>query len=511
MNPTGQDDRPRSTPRRNRSNADAADVVVVGAGNAAYSAAISAREHGARVLMLECAPEREANGNSRFTAGSMRFAYDGIDDLTALMPEMTEEEIARTDFGSYPAERYLHDLNRLNDGRSAAELVEALVEESTPTLRWMRDKGVRFVPAWASQSVGKDGRVVFFGGSTVEVAGGGGGLMDAWRRAGEREGVAVRYEARAEGLLRRDGRVCGVHARIDGRATDIEAGAVVLAAGGFEANAAWRVRHLGAEWEQAKVRGTRHNLGDGIRMALEAGAMPYGRWSGCHAVGWDRNAPGFGDLVIGRRFQKHSYPFGISVNGDGKRFIDEGSEFRNYTYANYGRAVLEQPGRFAWQIFDAKTLHLLRDEYRIQRVTKVEATSLEELVRKLEDVDAARALRTIRRFNDAIRTDLRFDPSIEDGRATTGLAIPKSNWATAIDEPPFEAYAVTCGITFTYGGLRIDRDAAVLDSAARPIPGLYAAGELVGGLFHSNYPGGAGLMAGAVFGRRAGAGAGRRA
>jgi tricarballylate dehydrogenase len=483
---------------------------VIGAGNAAFSAALSARESGASVLMLEKAAAEEAHGNSRFTAGSMRFAYDGIDDLRALMPELTEAEIANTDFGSYPAQQFRNDIHRLNDRRSDAELVDILVANSNATLLWMREQGVRFVPQYASQSMRKDGKVIFFGGSTVEVAGGGPGLVDAWRRAAARTGVQIRYQTRAEGLLRDDAGVHGVRARADGKTIEIGADCVILAAGGFEANAEWRARHLGPGWERAKVRGTRHNTGDGIRMALEIGAMPYGLWSGCHAVGWDRDAPEYGDLSVGNRFQKHSYPFGISLNARGERFVDEGPEFRNYTYANYGRAVLEQPGRLAWQVFDGKTLHLLRDEYRIRRVSKVTAASLAELVTKLDGVDAGQALQTILEFNAAVRSDVQFDPSREDGRCTTRLAIRKSNWATTIDTPPFEAYAVTCGITFTYGGLRINGAAEVLDAAARPIGGLFAAGELVGGLFHTNYPGGSGLMAGAVFGRIAGAGVARR-
>jgi tricarballylate dehydrogenase len=486
---------------------DRAAVVVIGAGNAAFSAALSARENGARVVVLEKAAPHEAHGNSRFTAGSMRFAYDGIDDLRALMPDLGEAEIANTDFGSYPVERYRHDINRLNDDRSDAELVDILVTRSKATLLWMREQGVRFVPQYASQSIRANGRVTFFGGSTVEVAGGGPALIDAWRQAASRAGVEIRYGAAAERLLHDAAGVHGVRASVNGHPLEIAAGAVILASGGFEANAAWRARHLGANWERAKVRGTRHNTGDGIRMALEIGAAPYGRWSGCHAVGWDRDAPAYGDLTVGNRFQKHSYPFGISLNAHGERFVDEGSEFRNYTYANYGRAVLEQPGQCAWQVFDGKTLDLLRDEYRISRVAKVVAASLGELVAKLDGVAAERALETIRQFNAAVQVDVPFDPSREDGRAALGLAIPKSNWATTIDTPPFEAYAVTCGITFTYGGLRIDRMAQVLDESARPIAGLYATGELIGGLFHTNYPGGAGLMAGAVFGRIAGASA----
>jgi tricarballylate dehydrogenase len=199
------------------------------------------------------------------------------------------------------------------------------------------------------------------------------------------------------------------------------------------------------------------------------------------------------------------------VNANGERFVDEGADFRNYTYAKYGRVILAQPGQFAWQIFDSKVLHLLRDEYRIREVTKVSADTLEELVEKLEGVDAARALANINAYNDAVMDDVPFNPNVKDGRGTVGLAVPKSNWANRLDAPPFEAYAITCGITFTFGGVRIDTDAAVQDRDGHPIRGLYSAGEMVGGLFYFNYPGGTGLMAGAVLGRIAGTSAGKSA
>ena len=286
---------------------------------------------------------------------------------------------------------------------------------------------------------------------------------------------------------------------------------MVLACGGFEANAHWRTRYLGPGWDLAKVRGTRFNTGDGIRMALEIGAQSCGNWSGCHAVGWDRNAPEFGDLAVGDGFQKHSYPFGIMVNARGLRFVDEGADFRNYTYAKYGRVILEQPGQFAWQIFDQKVVHLLRDEYRIRRVTKAQADTLEELAGKLEDVDAERFLATVKEYNAAVDQAVPFNPNVKDGRAAKGLAVPKSNWANTIERPPFLAFAVTCGITFTFGGLRITTGGQVVDTEGQPIPGLYAAGELVGDLFYFNYPGGTGLMSGAVFGKIAGTSAGAAA
>jgi len=184
--------------------------------------------------------------------------------------------------------------------------------------------------------------------------------------------------------------------------------------------------------------------------------------------------------------------------------VDEGADFRNYTYAKYGRVVLQQPGSFAWQVFDAQVAHLLREEYKLRGATKTEANTLEELVDRMHDVHPARFLETVREYNDAVKRDVPFDPNVKDGRCTTGLAIDKSNWANTLEVPPFQAYSVGCGITFTFGGVKIDTAAHVLDMEDRAIPGLYAAGELVGGLYYFNYPGSAGLMGGAVFGRIAG-------
>ena len=486
------------------------DVLVVGGGNAALCAALSARQFADRVLVLERAPEEEAGGNSRFTAGLMRVAYRGVDDLKKVI-ELSEDEIARTDFGAYTAEQFLDDMARVTEYRCDPDLTELLVKESLPAVQWMRSKGVRFTAAWGRQAFNIAGRFKFWGGLTVEAVGGGPGLVDALTQIARKGGIDIWYGARAVSLITDDAGVHGVVVKRNGRTEAVRSQAVVLAAGGFQANTEWRTRYLGPGWELAKVRGTRFNTGDAIRMALDAGAAATGNWSGCHAVAWERNAPEFGDLAVGDQFQKHSYPWGIYVNARGRRFVDEGADFRNYTYAKYGRVILEQPGQFAWQIFDAKVKNQLRDEYRIKQVTKRTASTLEELVEKLDDVDAATALEEIKRYNAAVRQDIAFNPNLKDGRCTEGLAIPKSNWANTIDTPPFEAYAVTCGITFTFGGLRINTHAQVLSSDGPPIPGLYAAGELVGGIFWFNYPGGSGLTNGAVFGRIAGENAAKTA
>ena len=485
---------------------DQYDVIVVGGGNAALCAALSASEHAKRILVLERSPEEEAGGNSRFTAGLMRVAYAGVEDLKKVI-ELSPEEIERTDFGTYTEEQFLDDVARVTEYRCDPDLTELLVKNSLPAVIWMRSKGVRFTAAWGRQAFNIGGRFKFWGGLTVEAVGGGPGLVESLTSAAKKNGIEIWYGARATSLVADDDGVHGVRVKYQGKTREIRARSVVLAAGGFQANPEWRARYLGPGWELAKVRGTRFNTGDVIRMALDIGAAPAGNWSGCHAVAWERNAPEFGDLAVGDQFQKHSYPWGVYLNAHGRRFVDEGADFRNYTYAKYGRVILAQPGQFAWQIFDAKVKGQLRDEYKIRQVTKVTANTLEELCAKLEDTDGSAALEELKAYNAAVRADIPFNPNVKDGRRTEGLKIDKTNWANTLDTPPFEAYAVTCGITFTFGGLRITNDAQVLDADGAPIRGLYAAGELVGGIFWFNYPGGSGLTNGSVFGRIAGASA----
>lgn len=483
------------------------DVIVVGAGNAATCAALAACDQGASVLMLESAGYEERGGNSTYTAGAMRFAYESIEDIAAIVPEVADSDPDRIDYGRYSEDQFFDDMFRVTRYRTDADLVELLVRNSHGTLQWMRKQGVRFQTSQGRQAYQVDGKFKFWGGLVCEVWGGGPGLVDMLHAAAEKKAIRILYDTPALALLHDDDGVHGVRVRHEGVTRDIRAEAVVLACGGFESNAEMRARYLGPNWDLAKVRGTRHNTGQGIRMALDIGAMPYGHWSGAHAVGWDVNAPPFGDLTVGDSFQKHSYPFGIMVNANGERFVDEGADFRNYTYAKYGHDILAQPDMFAWQVFDGKVLHLLRDEYRIRQITKVRADSLEALAEQLEGVDANRFLETVNEFNNAVTRDVPFNPNVKDGCSTQGLRVPKSNWANTLDTPPFEAYSVTCGITFTFGGLKISTRGEVESTDGQAIPGLFAAGELVGGLFYHNYPGGTGLTSGAVFGKIAGEGA----
>lgn len=485
------------------------DVVVVGAGNAAICAALSATEQGAKVLIIEKAPVDERGGNSLFTAGGFRFVHDGLTDLRQdILDDLSEAEVNQIVLPPLSKQTYLDDLMRVTEHNADESLADILIGRSRDTLRWMRKHKVRFIPMFGRQSYKVDGKHHFYGGVNIEAVGGGWGLVDQLMRAADRAGITIRYET---GLVRltqdRKGAVVGLTVKGPEGFEDISARAVVLACGGFEANPEMRVRYFGPGWELCRVRGTRHNTGDGIKAALDIGAQPFGGWSSCHAVQWDISAPPFGDRVVLDNYQKHSYPIGIVVNMNGERFIDEGADYRNHTYAKYGREVMKQPQRAAVQIFDAKTIGMVRDEYRIRQVTKAEADTIEGLAKKLE-IDVAGLERTIAEFNAACLPG-DYNPSILDGKGTRGITPPKSNWALPIDKPPYHGFMVTCGITFTFGGLRINTNGEVLDLVDRAIPGLYAAGELVGGIFYQNYLGGAGLMSGAVFGRLAGQSAGR--
>ncbi|SDL99758.1 FAD-dependent tricarballylate dehydrogenase TcuA [Bacillus sp. OK048] len=480
------------------------DVVIVGAGNAAMCAAISARENGARVMVLEKAPETEKGGNSTYTHGSIRFAYNGVEDLKVIMPDLSPEDIDTSDFGAYTEEEFYNDMCRITNYRTDPELASILTSESFDTIKWLQTHKVRWVPIYGRQAYKVDGKFKFWGGMIVESVGGGPGLVGALHDEAANLGVQVLFNAMATELIHDDLGVHGVIFKHNGKTTEVHAKAVILASGGFHANPEMRTRYLGPKWDLAHARGSRFNTGEGIQMAINIGAMASGNWSGCHSVGGDRYLPDFTE-----GFQKLSYPFGILVNAEGKRFVDEGADYRNYTYAKYGRKILDQTGQFAWQIFDQKVAHLLREEYKSRNVTKVKANTLEELAEKLEGVDPESFLQTIKEYNSAVKKDIPFNPTVKDGRSTEGIEVRKSNWANTLDEGPYEAYAVTCGITFTFGGLKINSNTEVQNILSQSIPGLYAAGELVGGLFYFNYPGGAGLTAGSVFGKIAGENAAR--
>ncbi len=483
-------------------------ISVVGSGNAALCAAIAALEKGATVQLIEKADEAEAGGNTRYTAGAMRFAYTGIADLLPLLAHPDDQRIAHTEFGAYPTEKFRQDLLAFNGGRPLSMHQEILIDRSYETMRWLSRHSVKFEPIYARQAFQKDGKQVFWGGLTLAAQGEGVGLFEAQLAEVLRLGGKVRYETEAKQLIRRGPKVVGIACDTPQGAIELYADHIVLACGGFEANPELRRTIMGEKWARAKVRGTPHNQGAGLQMALDAGADFHGLPEGCHAVPVDRHMPDYGNTDLPhlerKNYRKICYFLGVMLNADGERFVDEGENFRNYTYAQFGRAILDQPGSFAWQIFDKKVEPLLYDEYRFWDARYVEADTLEALVEKLDGVDARQALATLTQYNHAVDEETPFDPTVLDGKGTSGLAPNKTNWANTLDTPPFKAYPVTCGITFTYGGLKVDENAAVLDTNDRPIEGLFACGELVGGVFYEGYPGGSGLTSGAVFGRLAG-------
>jgi len=459
-------------------------IVIIGQGAAGLAAAVSAAETvrvhklPIRITLIDKARESDAGGNTRWSPSNMRM----------MAPDRVEPS-------------FVPDMLAATDHKGDADYFATLAANAPEVGAWMASRGVEFIqpPYYLAK-----------GPPRIQPVGGGAGLVARFAGIARAEGVDIRYACGAEELVVDGGRVVGVVVASGDKRETLGADAVVLASGGFQGNAEMMLRHFGPGADTMRLisPGTRFATGDGIRMALAIGASPCGNWSGCHAVGWDMNAPEFGDLAVGDQFQKHSYPFAIMVNATGRRFVDEGADFRNYTYAKYGAVVLRQPNNFAWQVFDGKIVPMLRDEYRIKRVSKVSANTIEEFAHKLEGVNAEAFLDEIKKYNAAVKKDVKFDPNVKDGRCTMGLAVNKSNWANTIEEPPFEAYQVGCGVSFTFGGVRIDPDSGqVIDSDMNPIPGLYAAGELVGGIFYFNYPGGSGLMSGAVFGKIAGTGA----
>ena len=480
------------------------DTVVVGAGNAALCAAIAAANEGADVLVLERAPEEKKGGNSFFTDGAIRFAFNnGLVDLRMVKQDMSEEEAARIQVEPYTEEDYWQDFARMTKGKCDEKLVRNLISNSFDTILWLKENGVAFEMNYDNQSFEQNGTYHFFGGNPMKVVDKGIGLMAFLNKRLEALSVPVWYNSRATKLIRTNGRVTGVQVEKDGRTIQVNAQSVVLACGSFEGSKEMREKHMGSQWAGAIVRGTQYNTGDGLSMALDAGAVKHGDWGDCHSISTDYNAPKVGDFEKpGDIFKKHSYPYGLMINTEGKRFVDEGADIRNYTYAKYGKEVLKQPGNKAYQVFDHQVRHLLRKEYELDEATKYKADTLEELVEKL-DVDRDGFLETVKAYNEAVQ-DGNFDPSKKDGKHTEGITPPKSNWALELKEGPFYAFPVTCGITFNFGGILVSEEGEVLDEKRKPVEGLYAAGEMVGGLFYHNYPGASGLMSGAVYGRLAG-------
>ena len=476
---------------------DTYDVIVVGAGNAGLCAALAAREKSARVLLLEKSPKSSRGGNTRFSGGGFRFSYSSLDDLRPMLPELSDEEAEQLEVRAYTTSNFFEDVMQVTEYAADENLTAVLTNQSYPTVRWLNELKVKWILSTSSHAVKKGGKFHFPPGRVITVNDGGEGLVRMLFSRAEGTGIDIVYQAKVTGLLMDDrGAICGVKVRTKEGIREIRGQSVVLAAGGFEANSEMRARYLGPGWDLVKVRGSRYNSGEALAMALDLGAQPTGHWTGCHAVLVDAEAPD----VEAAYEHRYSYPLGILVDINGKRFADEGEDFFPYTYAKLGRAVLSLPWRTAFQIFDSKTKPYLRAEYN--RGSTVSADSIESLGKKL-GLEGEDLVNTVAEFNEAVK-DVPFDPSKKDGKCTEGISPVKSNWAERLETPPFYGYPVTCGITFTYGGIKITEKAEVVNTEGNIIQGLFAAGEITGGSFYHNYPGGAGLTKGAVFGRIAG-------
>ncbi|KZV73236.1 FAD/NAD-P-binding domain-containing protein [Peniophora sp. CONT] len=495
------------------------DVIVVGSGHAGSCAALAAVEAGVpgtRVLIVDKCPAEWAGGNGYFTAGAHRTAHGGLQSLLPLVSNVPAEKASKIDVPPYTAEDFTGDIMRMGSGRNDKALVREVVDESWDAIAWLKEKvGVDFVLSFNRQAYEIDGVQRFWGGMALATRDGGKGLIASDRAALDRAGVISWFEAPAVDLVVEDGCVRGIVVEREGKRQTLRTSAVILAAGGYEASVQKREENLGKGWSEARVRGTPYNTGDGIAIAQGAGAALAGDWEGCHSTCWDAHAArDTGDRILSNQYTKSGYPLGLMLNARGKRFVDEGKDFRNYTYAAFGRAILEQPGGYAFQIYDQRVTKWLRDEeYGDDVAKKVWADSIEELAEKLGDEgleDKGAFLRTIQEYNSAVGAAenvlAKWDPAVKDALSTgSALPLPKSNWALPLDSAPLLAIKVACGITFTFGGVRIDPEtAAVVDKDGKKIQGLYATGEMVGGLWYGNYPGGSGLTAGAVFGRKAG-------
>ncbi|MCY4624632.1 MAG: FAD-dependent tricarballylate dehydrogenase TcuA [Chloroflexi bacterium] len=472
-------------------------VLVVGAGNAGLSAAVAARQRGAEVVVLEKAPKEHRGGNSALTV-HMLFAYEGVEDVKPLVGDLPPDVMRRMEerVTRYTKAQYYDNIMRVTEGKSDAELATILVERSTDTVQWMRGLGHLWEPTFENP----------VSANVVSWEGGGHGMSTRWFDAFDRAGGTVLYDTQAVDLLQDDqGRVIGVRALGLNGFMNIYAGAVIMAAGSFESNAEMRARYLGPLWDTVKLRGTPFNTGEGLQMAMNIGALPNGSWSSCHASPQDAERPAFdypGYNKTGDFWSRYSYPFSVMVNVYGKRFVDEGETWRGLTYAKMGRAILAQPRGAAFQLFDAK--HRQLDVIRgYEKATGFSANTLEELAELLGILDIPTFMQTVRDYNDATQPG-EFGAFRLDGLGAPGLEPPRSNWALPLDTPPYEGFPVVCGMTFCFGGLKTSTNCEVTHTMDRPIPGLYAVGEMLGGLWHWNYPSGGGMMAGAVFGRIAG-------
>ncbi len=456
---------------------DVFDVVVVGGGNAGLCAAICARQAGARVIVFERAPRAFRGGNSRHTR-NLRCAHAAPTDIL-------------TD--AYPEDEFLADLLRVTANNTDLPLAWLAIESSAACPPWMNRLGVRF------QSSMKG--TLHLGRTNAFFLGGGKALMNTYYAAAAGLGIPVCYDADVIALDVADGRFRSVTVRIDGEETTVSGRAVVLAAGGFESNIEWLREIWGPAADNFRIRGTPYNTGSILRMMMDAGAQAIGDPSQCHAVAVDARAPRFDGGIVTRL---DCIPLGIVVNATGQRFYDEGEDLWPKRYAIWGRLVAAQPAQLAYCIVDAKLI----GRFMPSVFPAIEAQTIRELAERL-GLPAETLETTIATYNRAVRPGSFNHAALDDCR-TEGLAPDKTHWAQTVDRPPFLAYALRPGITFTYLGLGVDAHARVLMNGGTPSENIFAAGEIMAGnILRKGYIAGVGMTIGTVFGRIAGKEAGQ--
>lgn len=455
------------------------DVLVLGAGNAAMSAALTARQMGASVLMIESANRDLRGGNSRHVR-NIRYAHNAATDYVT---------------GAYDSKEYMADLMRVTDGNTNEELTKFMIEASEDAADWMIQQGIKFQPP-LSGTLGLARTNAFF-------LGGGKAVMNSYFKACEKLGIDIVYEAEVEDMELEGGRFVAAHVRHEGQMHRIEARTVVLGSGGFEANIEWLKEGWGEIADNFLVRGSPMNTGKVLRAMLNNGAKSIGAPDQCHAVAIDGRAPKF-DGGISTRID--CVIFSVVVNKNGVRFYDEGEDIWPKRYAIWGRLVAKQPDQVAYSIIDSKSMGLFMPTV----YAPVQSDTLAGLAEQL-GVDAAAMEKTVAEFNVAVQPGT-FNATEPDGCHTEGLEPKKSNWARRIDTPPYYGYPVKMGITFTYLGLEVNKKAQVIMNDGKPAQNIWASGEIMAGnILGQGYAGGTGMAIGVVFGRIAGEEAARHA
>lgn len=446
------------------------DIVIVGCGIAGLSAALRATEMGRSVCILEKSPKEHRGGHTRFTE-SFRIPTADIN----LNCEFDVEDYTSADFYS--------DIMAVTNYRADENLAKRVANESAAMFEWLT--GLGFDWEYQAPHPGYTaGRVWLHGEDFVD---------DLIAALDDRDST-IFYKAEARDIIRNDeGEVAGIEARVRGRRTRFIGDAVILAAGDYGSSKEKRTRYYGPGYGNMKVRGSRYNTGEAVEAALDIGAKSEGEWGDAHMAIIDAGSPG----VEGGITRIDGYQFGVIINHDGERFVDEGEDSRAQTYAKFGRRIFDQPYHEAFIVVDDKAID---DVAHMGSTRPVTADSIRSLAQRLGIGDVDRTVETIEAFNSACDTD-EYESDVLDGNDATGIDPPKSNWAVPIDDPPFTGFPVTGGMTFGFGGVAITPDAEVLDTRDEPIPRLYAAGNATGGLFYDNYPGGTGLTNAAVFGK----------